>query len=94
MARLIEKRTVAIAISRSECNQIKKLGQQITTLSLRDLFLPTTRNPVFLAAQKSACHPSCIVPVAVLKAAEVAMGMALPRPAALDFTDCTEGSAP
>jgi len=50
--------------------------------------MPVTRNPVYLAAQKSGCHPSCPIPAAVLKAAEVAMEMALPRDASIRFEPC------
>ena len=47
--------------------------------------MPVTRNPVYLAAQQSGCHASCPIPMAVLKAAEVAMEMALPRDVSIRF---------
>ncbi len=50
--------------------------------------MPVTRNPVYLAAQKSGCHASCPIPMAVLKTAEVAMEMALPREVILQFEPC------
>ncbi len=52
--------------------------------------MAVTRNPVYLAAEQSNCHPSCPVPAAVLKAAEVAMEMALPRDAMIRFEPCKE----
>ena len=47
--------------------------------------MPVTRNPVFLSAEHAGCHPSCPIPVAILKAAEVAMEMALPREVRIKF---------
>ena len=81
----VEKRSVAIEITESECQQIKKMAGRIETISLRELFMPLTRNPVYRAAQESGCHASCVIPSAVLKTAEVAMGMALARPVCFSF---------
>ena len=52
--------------------------------------MPATRNPVYLAAQKSGCHPSCPIPAAVLKVAEVSLEMALPRNASIRFEPCNK----
>ena len=73
------KRSVTVAISDSECQQIKRLASSLTEMTLKDLFRPLTRKPVTIAAEKSGCHPSCAIPTAVLKAVEVAMDMALPK---------------
>jgi hypothetical protein len=54
-------------------------------MTLKELFAPVNRNPVFVSAQRAGCHPSCPIPVAILKAVEVAMGMALPRDAVIKF---------
>jgi hypothetical protein len=48
-------------------------------MTLSELFLPISRNPVYMAAEKSGCHASCVIPAAVLKAVEVAMQMAVAR---------------
>jgi hypothetical protein len=69
----------------SECKHIQKLFEQIREISLRDLFSPISKSPVFQAAQQSGCHPMCPVPIAVLKTAEVTMGMALPKDAEIKF---------
>lgn len=84
-ARKEDPRTVSIKIFGSECNQIKKLAEQLSRMTLQELFMPVTRNPAFVLAQKSGCHASCVVPVAVLKAVEVAMEMALPRNVTINF---------
>lgn len=81
----VEKRSVAIEISESECQQINKLGGRLETISLRELFMPLTQNPVYKAAQACGCHASCTIPAAVLKAAEVAMGMAVARSVRFSF---------
>jgi hypothetical protein len=87
-ARKIEKRTVGLEISESECLQIQDFAEQLSQLSLDEIFMPITRNPVYLAAEQSGCHPSCPIPAAVLKAAEVAMEMALERDASIRFEPC------
>lgn len=84
-ARQLDKRSVAVEVAESECQQIKKLAGRLETISLRELFMPLTRNPVYREAQASGCHASCAVPSAVLKAAEVAMGMAVARPVRFNF---------
>lgn len=78
-ARKIDKQIVAIDITESECKQIQMLAGGLAEMSLKELFMPMTRNPVYVAAEKSGCHPSCAIPSAVLKTVEVAMGMALPQ---------------
>jgi hypothetical protein len=79
-------RTVSIEISGSECEQIKKLSGLLHDMSLVELFKPITRNPVMISAQKSGCHTSCTIPLAILKTVEVAMEMALPRDVKLEVS--------
>ena len=74
-----ESRKVAVTIYGSECRQIQRLPAHLTHMTLSELFLPISRNPVYLAAEKSGCHASCVIPAAVLKAVEVAMEMAVAR---------------
>jgi hypothetical protein len=83
-----DKRAVGLAVSESECHQIQAFSDIVKKLTLKEVFMPVTRNPVYLAAQRSGCHPSCPVPAAVLKAAEVAMAMALPQDAVIRFEPC------
>jgi len=89
-ARGQDRRSVALAIGDSQCNQIRRLGERLSVLSMRELFMPLTRNPVYLAAEKAGCHASCVIPAALLKTAEVALGMALPRPVHFEFAPCEE----
>ena len=81
----LDKRSVSITISGSECKQIQSLNERLSQLSLRELFMPLTQNPVYQAAQASGCHASCAIPCAVIKAVEVAMGMAVARQVRFSF---------
>jgi hypothetical protein len=83
--RSLDKRSVSIEINGSECKQIQALNERLDQLSLRELFMPLTKNPVYQAAQASGCHASCAIPCAVIKAVEVAMGMAVARQVQVSF---------
>ena len=84
----IDKSAAGLEISESDCQQIQRFSDLVSKLTLREIFMPVTRNPVYLAAQKSGCHASCPIPMAVLKTAEVAMEMALPREVSMRFEPC------
>ncbi len=83
-ARRTGRHTVSVKI-KAECEQAQRLSSLLEKMSMKDLFAPVTRNPVFLAAQGAGCHPSCPIPIAILKAAEVAMNMALPKGVLIKF---------
>ena len=80
-----DNRIVTVEINGSECKQIQRLSTYMTEMSLKELFMPLTCNPVYVAAEKAGCHPSCAIPAAVLKAVEVALGMALPKEVRIKF---------
>jgi hypothetical protein len=82
------KKAVGLEITESECQQIQKFSELVSKLSLKEVFMPVTCNPVYLAAERSGCHASCPIPMAVLKAAEVTMEMALPLDASIRFEPC------
>ena len=82
---MLDAQMVSLKISGSECKQIQRLAKRLGKISMPGLFTPVSRNPVYLAAEKSGCHTSCVIPAAVLKAVEVAMGMALPRKVCITF---------
>ncbi|UCH20476.1 MAG: hypothetical protein JSU83_18320 [Deltaproteobacteria bacterium] len=92
IARKLDARTVLLKISGSECKQIQRLAKRLNKITMTELFAPMTRNPVYLAAEKSGCHPSCVIPTALLKAVEVAMEMALPREVHIQIEPC-QGNA-
>lgn len=80
-----EARTVSISISDTECEKIQKLSELLTELGLKEVFMPMTKNPVFVSAQESGCHASCPIPTGIVKAAEVALGVALPKKVTIHF---------
>ena len=87
-ARKSGARQVSLAISGSDCEQIQRLAERLATLSMKDIFAPLSRNPVYISAEKSGCHLSCAIPVAVIKAAEVALELALPQDVHIKFESC------
>ena len=84
------RRHVDLAITGSACGQIKRLAELVTELSMVDIFKPPMKNPVYAAATTAGCHSTCPVPLAVLKAAEAGLGLALKRDVQMLFSDeCT-----
>jgi hypothetical protein len=78
---------IRVFITDSKCELVQKMSEFIEAFSLKELFLPLTKNPIYQWAERARCHPSCIVPFAILKAVEVEAGMALPRGAAIEFRE-------
>ena len=87
-ARKTGAREVSLEISGSDCEQIQSMAKRLAALSLKEIFTPLSRNPVYIAAEKSGCHLSCAIPVAVIKAAEVALELALPQEVHIKFVTC------
>jgi hypothetical protein len=87
-AREAGKRRVQILIT-SECNQISRLNEMLDILDLHEIFITPNKNRVFLLSEKAGCHASCPIPIGVLKCAEVALGVALPRGVAFHFDPCS-----
>jgi hypothetical protein len=80
-----DKHNAIVEITGSECELIQKLVGSLKEVTLSTIFTPHTKNPVFKAAELAGCHLTCPVPVAVLKAAEVALELALPKKASISF---------
>lgn len=70
---------------KSGCQQIKGVASVLDEVKMSELFLPASRNPVYRAAELANCHASCPYPSAILKAAEVALEMALPKEVKFKF---------
>ncbi len=79
LAERSDKRNARIKITESDCTMIQKLAENLQDISLQNLFVPLTKNLIFIAAEKAGCHLACPVPVAVVKASEVALGLAVPK---------------
>ena len=68
--------TVSVSLV-SNCGKVASLGELLRSLNLSDIFRPAPSNPVYLAAGGARLHAGCPVPSAVIKAAEVELGLAL-----------------
>ena len=78
-ARSPDGQTVVVRIE-SDCPRVQALAGDLADLDAFEqvLRLPLTKTRPALLAEKHRLHPTCPVPVAVLKAAEAAAGLALP----------------
>jgi len=69
----------AIVTIESDCAQVAKLAEQLGRVSILDeLRAPIDGTTVYRAAAACRLHAACPVPSAILKAIEVAAGLALP----------------
>jgi hypothetical protein len=68
----------------SQCGNIKKLAEQLTSVDpWREISLQG-QGPEVLAAAAATCpHAACPVPAGIIKAIEVAAGLALPKDATI-----------
>ena len=82
-----QERVAGFKILESECEMINKLSASIDELAIKDLFLPLTRNPIFVSADRACCHTACPVPVAVVKTLEVVLGLAVAKEVSLHFSN-------
>ena len=63
----------------SECERVRRMAEELVSVSaLSELRQALPETAVYQAAGRAGLHVSCPVPSAVLKAVEVAAGLALP----------------
>ena len=67
-----------------------KMLEDISLIDMRSLFTKHFANPVYRAAEKCLKHTACPVPCAILKAAEVEMGLCVPEDVCITFEKKTE----
>jgi len=79
------KKIAKIEITESDCTMIQKLASNLSDISIQDIFVPLTKNPIFIAAEQAGCHLACPVPVTVVKAAEVILGLAVSKNVSIMF---------
>lgn len=79
------KRTAAIEIIGSECEMINELAANLLEVTVHDLFKPHTSNLIFKCTEQAHCHLCCPVPIAVIKASEVVLELALPQDVLIHF---------
>ncbi len=79
-----ENRSVSLKIT-SDCRHIQKLAEELTEVNAFNEISPKRGDPVILAKGMEYCvHASCPVPVGIIKAVEVAAGLALPQVAKIE----------
>jgi len=79
-------RSVCIEIE-SACDKIQELSSFLEELNLKSILSPISKNPVFIEAEKSGCHSCCPIVISVIKAAEVALEIALPKDVQIAFKE-------
>lgn len=83
-----DKRTAHTAIVGSDCQMIQQLTEIVKEVTMQDIFVPLTQNKIFLGAEEAGCHLACPVPSALVKAAEAALTLALPKDVVFKFEAC------
>ena len=63
----------------SECEMLREMGNQLGELDWRSALKPIPTSPVCASAFQCIRHVACPIPIAILKATEVEVGMALPK---------------
>lgn len=80
-----EKQSVAIRIE-SDCENVATFSKNLNQLTIKDIFRhPFNENAIYQQAGQCSLHPACPVPCGVIKAAEVALGLALKKDVILKF---------
>ncbi|GAB4423103.1 MAG: hypothetical protein OHK0032_18300 [Thermodesulfovibrionales bacterium] len=69
----------------TECDMVKKMAEDISSLEMMAAFTGFANNPVYRAAAKNLKHVACPVPSGILKALEVELGVALLKDASIIF---------
>ncbi len=85
-AEMSEEKKIHIFID-TECEMVKKMLEDITTLNMRDAFSRYLNNPVYRSASKHISHVACPVPAGILKAIEVEAGICLPQDVNIKFLE-------
>jgi hypothetical protein len=82
----MEGREVTITIE-SDCPAVSELAAQLPGLTIHKVLAGFGKGPLFELAEEHLKHAACPVPSGIIKAAEVAMGLNVPRPAKISFID-------
>ena len=84
----IDDQMVRVVVS-SDCEMITKWGEELHTLDWGQCLRDFVDSPVFQCASKHVGHVACPVSVALLKAMEVEVGVALPVDVTIRFCDAS-----
>ena len=69
----------------SECPMLREMSGQLCEIDWRSALKPLVHSPVLHFAFQCVRHVACPIPIAVLKAIEVEVGMALPSDISIRF---------
>ncbi|MEM2194736.1 MAG: hypothetical protein QXY40_10705 [Candidatus Methanomethylicia archaeon] len=72
----------------SSCRHIKLLGDLLCKVDIRECIKKFDDNLVLKLSRSIIPHPSCIIPIAILKCIEVEAGLALKENIAIVFKPC------
>lgn len=66
----------------SDCPNIQKMAGELKSIdAFKEIFSRAVNTTAYQLASKHCPHPGCPVPSGILKAVEVAVGLALPKDA-------------
>jgi len=80
----LSARKVRVSVA-SECDMVREMNNQLGELEWQDALKPLADSPVYKSAFEHIKHPACPVLVAIVKAIEVEVGVALPRDVVIRF---------
>ncbi len=76
----------------TECEMVMKMADEISVLEMKALFTNILGNPVYRCASQHLQHTACPVPGAILKAAEVELGLCVAEDVKIQFEKESERS--
>jgi hypothetical protein len=85
------KRRVSVVVA-SDCEAVAEMNGDLQDLAWTEALGPPGKSAVWECALEHIQHPSCPVPMGILKAIEVELDLALPRDVMIHFEE-TEQSA-
>ncbi|MEM3383501.1 MAG: hypothetical protein QXL52_01545 [Nitrososphaerales archaeon] len=71
----------------SDCPSVVELSKKISEISIKEMAKRMDNNIVYKAASEAKLHPTCPVPLAILKAIEAEFGLALKKDVKILFMD-------
>ena len=80
----LSARRVSVALD-SDCEVVSQIAEQIRELNWQDTLREREKSLVYKSALQCIKHVACPVYVAIIKAVEVEVGVALPRDVVIHF---------